>query len=1411
MLKTERTVFKPMKIFLMNKGKRVLASVLCLLMAITAMPMSAFAWTSDEGVKCTSSFGDYYVGSDGSYYYSKDTMKVIVYDSNGNTSTKSYASGNAKRKYLMTDNSGTHQVFCVESGIDFNTGDSYTSKSGENSSYFKNLPTNAQFGIMMTLMYGWHEGKSSPVAGTNADDYAFATQSLIWEYQQQLRTSASDLHDANGISSDMYYYSLKGRPAEKCYNWILSQIASHYTIPSFAARSQTKADTYTLKYNPDTQKYSLTIEDTNNTLADVKFSAGGIKVSRNENRYTFTSDKMITSAVTVSAQKKVNLNCDDMLIWGSIGKQTMVSGASDPVYFHFKIDTETYGTGHIKKTSEDGVVSGIKFNISGNGVNETVTTKADGTVDISLLPGVYTVTEQSTPRYTPQSVQRVTIVSGHTSTVTFNNVLKRGDLKIIKNSEDKLVEGVKFHLYGTSLSGLPVDEYAVTDAQGVAKFSDVLISGSTPYTAEEVDTAIRYVVPASQTAPIEWEKETSRTFINTLKKFNVTVTKSDYETGTAQGDASLAGAVYGIYNDGQLVDSYTTDENGQFTTKYYICGDNWTVQEISPSEGYLLDPTVHHIGAEAKLYTVEYNSTANDVNEQVIKGNIAIIKHTDNGETQIETPEVGATFDVFLKSAGSFENAKETERDTLTCDENGFDQTKDMPYGIYTVHQTSGWEGRELMKDFEVFINADGQTYRYLINNDNFDSYIKVVKKDAETGKTIPYAGAGFRIYDPDGNLVSMTFTYPEVTTIDTFYTTADGDLITPQTLEYGKGYSLVEVQAPYGYVLNSEPVYFDVVQEDSAEESGITVIEVVRSNVAQKGTITVSKTGEVFSSVSENDGLYQPVYAVSGLEGAVYEITAAEDIYTLDGTLRASKGEVVDTVTTGADGTAKSKEVYLGKYEVKEITAPVGMVLNDEIHAALLVYAGQNVAVTETVTSFYNERQRVEIGLVKSLAVDEAFDIGDNGEIFDVTFGLYAAADLTAADGTVIPADGLIEIISLDENGTGKAATDLPLGSYYVKELSTNSAYILSDQKYPVPFEYAGQDTATVHITANDGEAIGNDIIYGSVSGKKADEDGKALGGAVIGIFKTGTTEFTKETAIQTTTSKDDGSFSFAKVPYGTWVIREIESPKGFVLSEEEIAVTICKVDEVVEIELVNYFIKGNIELTKVDKDYPENHLSGAVFEVFVDTNGNGEYDKEDKLLGEMKELENGVYQMNELRYGKYFVREKTAPKGFILDENVYTVSIEENGKTYVVENEAGKGFVNAAQTGSLKIIKTSSDGKVEGFSFRVTGTNGYDQTFKTDKNGEIVIENLRIGEYTVSEVSDSTSAGYVLPADKQATVKVGATTIVQMHNELRDTPKTGDDFNLPLWIGLAAVSVIGAGVLGFAGFKKKKKEDTE
>ena len=1406
-----------MKHFVKTNAKRIAAAILCAVMCLAALPFSAFAFTAEEGKTVNAYYGAKYIGSDGEKYHSPATYQYITYDSGGNVSLHSKKAGGARSKLMIKDSSGARQVLCIESGVDYNAKGTYTSESGKNNVYFQNLPAAVQYGLMLTSVYGWHPGKTAPVSGTNEDDFAIATQSILWEYQQQLRTSPTTLTaNSYGIPADTYYKGIQGRPAEKCYDWLLSQMQNHATVPSFASHRSGSVEVYTLKYNQAADNYSLTLTDTNNTLADIKFSASGITVSRSGNQYTFTSKKMIETAVSITAQKDIPNIDGNILIWGYPGKQTMMSGAEDPVVFYLKVKTETTGIGHIVKHSEDNKVDGVKFNIAGNGVNQTVTTKKDGTVDIELMPGVYTVTELAEEKYEPQSVQRVTIVSGHTSTVTFSNVLKRGGLKVIKSSEDNFVEGVAFHLYGTSLSGIAVDEYAVTDANGVATFEGVLISGTEPYTVEEVDTAVRYVIPEKQNAPIKWNEVTSRNFTNTLKKFTVTVTKSDAETGNKQGDASLAGAKYGIFKGNQLIDEYYTDENGQFVSKEYVCGDDWTVKELAPSKGYLLDPTVYPIGAETKHYTVEHNQTANDVNEWVVKGYIAIIKHCDDGETKIETPESGAEFEVFLKAAGSYDNAKPAERDYLTCDENGFAQTKEMPYGIYTVHQIAGWEGCEFIKDFDVFIAKDGQTYRHLINNAPFESYIKVVKVDAESGKTIPYAGAGFQIYDPTGNLITMTYTYPTPTVIDTFYTDANGCFVTPEKLDYGKGYSIVEVQAPYGYVLDGTPIYFDVTEDNSTEESGVKVIKVNKPNTAQKGTITVEKTGEVFSGVNvsgseDTEVIYQPVYETAGLEGAVYEIRVAEDVYTPDGTLRYAKGTVVDTVITDGDGFAKSRELYLGKYEVREITAPYGMVLNDEIHIAELVYAGQNISVTETAASFFNERQRVEIGLVKVLEKNELFNIGTNCEMKNVSFGLFAAEEIVSASGTSIPADGLIEIITLNEDGTAKIKTDLPIGNYYVKELATDERYILSDTKYPVNFEYAGQDTATVKIDANSGKTIENDLIYGSVSGKKVDENGNALGGALIGIFRTSDGEFTKEIALMTTVSAEDGSFSFENIPFGTWYIREIEQPTGFVLNDMVYPVTVGQNGQVVEVEIVNKHIRGNITLTKVDADYPENKLTGATFEVYKDNNGDRKLDDGDTLVGTLTESEMGVYEMKDLLYGHYLVKETKAPDGFLPDMGVYPVFVDTDGATYAIENKAGVGFVNATMKGSLKIIKTSSDGKVEGFSFRVTEANGYDEIFKTDENGEIFIEGLRIGEYTVSEVADSLSAAYNRPADKTATVMTDSTTIVEMHNVFMDNPKTGDNSKLGLWFALLGLSVAGIGVTAYTAIKNRKKEDAE
>lgn len=1322
-------------------------------------------------------------------------------------------------------------IYCIEPGIGVHTGDPYT---GRGEDFWDNYPSNLNptippdtikeyIGRIMT--YGWQGNANTGWISTNPDHANqmagyIATQLLVWETIVGERDSQFNhvWASAQGKNNIIEYiaddHPLRSQIFNQ-YSAIESAVKRHTMLPSFFS-SSADAGAYELKW--DGEKYTTTLTDTNGVLGDYTFTSSttGLNFSVDGNQLTITSNQALKGAVTVKAEK-ISAQRSGVVVWtdgvtggGTQDFATYGTTVSDQMVGYLNLEVKT-GNMKLIKTSEDGKVEGISFTITGEGYSATKTTNSAGEIDITdLNPGVYTVTEQAIDKYEPQETQRVTIVSGQTATVNFNNVLKRGRLEVTKTSEDGLVEGMKFHLSGTSLSGQPVDEYAVTDASGVARFENVLIG--TGYVLEEVDTPTRYVVPEVQDATINWNEVTNKTFNNILKKFRVTVTKSDTETGAPQGDGSLAGATYGLYKGDTLVDSYTTDENGQFTTDYYVCDDDWTIREINPSEGYLLDSTIYHVGAEPELYEIELNDTANDVTEQVIKGDIAIIKHTDDGDTGIETPEEGAEFQIYRKAAGSYDAAKDSERDVLVCDENGFAQSKKLPYGTYIVHQTKGWEGREMMDDFEVYIAQDGQTYRYLINNAAFESYIKVVKVDAETGAVIPYAGAGFQIYRPDGSKVEMTFTYPTPTTIDTFYTNAEGYLVTPEKLEYGTGYSLVEVQAPYGYVLDSTPVYFDVTEDNSTEEGGITVIEVTKPNMAQKGVIKVNKTGEVFTSVSETGGVYQPVYEVTGLPGAVFEITALEDIYTLDGTLRYSSGEVVDTITTGEDGTAQSQPLYLGKFQVKEIEFPHGMVdTGENITNVELVYAGQEVEITETSASFYNQRQKALVTLDKVLEQDEIFGIGMNGEITAVTFGLYAKEDITAADGSVIPADGLLEIVSVNENGQAVCSTDLPFGSYYLKELSTDSHYLPSDATFPFTFEYGGPSVAVVEIAANDGEAVTNELIRGEIKGIKTDENGTGLGGAVIGLFRADETEFTAETALAAATSAEDGSFSFSDVPYGNWILKELESPEGFILSDEVIPVTIGEDGQVVEISLANEPIYGDLRLTKVDQDYPDNKLTGAEFEVYRDTNGDKELDEGDELLGKLEETSTGIYEMSHILYGGVFVKETKAPEGYLLDENAYYVEINENGKIYEVENEAGKGFVNAAQTGSLRIEKTSSDGKVEGFSFRVTGANGYDQTFKTDKNGEIFIEGLRVGDYTVSEVADGASASYVLPADKTVTIFVDKTTVAQMHNELRDTPKTGDDSKPWLWMTLMGISVAGAAALGVLGYVNKRKKDKD
>ena len=657
-----------------------------------------------------------------------------------------------------------------------------------------------------------------------------------------------------------------------------------------------------------------------------------------------------------------------------------------------------------------------------------------------------------------------------------------------------------------------------------------------------------------------------------------------------------------------------------------------------------------------------------------------------------------------------------------------------------------------------------------------------------------------------------MDLTYPVPVTLDVFYTGCDGTLITPKKLPYGKGYSLVEVKAPQGYVLDGEPVFFDVTEEMTEAGGENRAVRIEMRDAPQKGILSIIKTGEVFASVRKSGPVYIPVYEERGLAGAVYEIRAAEDIVTPDGTVRLKAGETADTFTTGEDGVGRSRELYLGKYTVREKEAPYGMILDAEEKTAELLYAGQEVTLAETQLSVRNERQKAVISLIKEMEEDALFGTGGEDALRNVTFGLYAAETVKAADGKEIPEGGLLAEAACDEEGKVTFACDVPLGmKLYAKELSTDERYVLSEESFPAGFNYAGAGTAEVRIGLNEKRPVRNRLIRGHIRGVKADGDGNPVPGAVFGLFREG-----DEEALMTAESSEDGLFLFRDVPFGDYGVREIRAPEGFVPSEKTWPISIGVDGEVIEIGFENLPVTGAAELTKVDGDYPENRLTGAEFEIFLDLEGDGIHDEgEDVLIGIMEEADTGVYRMEGLRYGSYLVHEKTAPEGFRKDEGYYPFSVTEDGETVTVETEAGVGFLNGAKKGSIRIRKTSEDGIVSGITFRIEGKdfsgNLFSEERVTGEDGEILLEGLRIGEYTVSEVRDEKTAGYILPESVTLILGEGETAEACFHNRLQpaDVPDTGDGSHRFLWGTLAALSFAGTAAAVYAAFGRKRKEE--
>ena len=1416
--------------------KRLLSMMMAVLLCIGVMPSSAFAASYDY---------------DGYISMIDHNTRGYSLSSNLPAPFGGYSS-NKFTELRINDLKAFRTAYCIQFSVGVHTGIGY-----DQSDDYAAFTAEQKSMINTALTLGYNVETGTKYGGSAIDEY-IATQILIWLIAHEQLGTGYETQIVNE-------FTVNSPAAKPIFYQLRENVVNYHTIPSFATDDPSAVGAYThaLKYNESNGKNETTLVDENHVLGNFAVSYPGVDFSVSGNQLRISTDKKEFG--TITAEKRLPSSVPGVVTggtkyWLRDEYQNVVTfdveGSAEPVKCYFSLEIKA-GTLQLVKTSEDGEVSGIPFHISGGGIEKDVVTGPEGTIRVdNLQAGNYTVTEQAPDKYVQPESQQVTIYPGRTSSVNFSNI---------------------------------------------------------------------------------------------LKKFTVEMEKVDSVTGEAQGDSTLDGAVYGLFKGETLLDTYTTANGGKFTTKEYPCGPDYSIREISPSEGYLLDETVYPVGAEPGNFTLENNSIPMTATEDVILGSIAITKHTDqpaipdlkepapqsdapaeesnpaesvpvedvpveepaesnsveeaptssssgisestpvpedadasssqpeesaesgptaesaeepspesspapesepqpapsvssvpeiipaaaslasnasilplsttasHDEVQIEQPEEGAEFQIYLASAGSYENAKESERDLLITDSHGFAKSKSMPYGLYVVHQTKGAAGQKFVPDFSVFISEHGKTYYFILNNPTFTSLIRFEKKDLESGKIIPLAGTAVKIKNADtGEWVVQHLNYPSPIDIDTFVTDSTGTLMLPQPLPFGN-YELFEQQSPWGYVFDGEPVPFVV---DGTQD----VVTVEKYNIPQKGTITVSKEGEVFSHVAESGGMYQPQYEVQGQPGAVYDITALEDIVTPDGTVHLKAGELVTTLTTGSDGIATSEPLYLGRYQILERTAPDGMVVDPEPEEVTLSYAGQEVEITSASVGFVNERQKVEISLKKLLEQDETFSIGMNEEWKNITFGLFAAEQLTASDGTSIPADGLMETIGIDENGNAVFKTDVPCGaSLYVKEIGTDDHYILSDKKYPVVFEYGGQDVTKVQIQVNNGEAIENTLKRGKVSGWKVDQDGFELAGAKIGLFCFDETEFTEETAFLVTESNPIGYFEFDKVPVGNWLVREIAPPAAFILTEETFPVEITEDGQTIEITIENQIIKGTAETTKVDADFPENKLSGAVFEVYADVDNNGEFDAEiDKLAGEMAETEPGLYQMKNLVYGNYFLHEKESPEFFQRDENYYLFSITENEAVVRIETEAGVGFLNKAQTGSLKVVKTADDDSIEGRTFKITGTdfmgNPYEQEFQTDEKGEIHVT-LRVGEYTVSEVAGEDAEKYILPDDQTIEIKAGETTTVKMHNklvpEVPTVPQTGDHPWTPaVLIGLSVLAVLSAGgllVLRFAGKKKKATVDED
>lgn len=1050
--------------------------------------------------------------------------------------------------HMNVNNSGMEKiVYCIQYHIPCNSGDKY-----EHQDTHQDISPAQKKLLQRALLYGYNE-YTGALYGGNWLDNAMATQAIVWVITGgQYGTSWE-----NKIADNL----LQDNPtARNIYNQIRANMESYDTIPSFTASSTNKVKDYEMKYNMNTGMFELTLEDSSNILKYFDFSASGLSVQRNGNKLTLSAPtEKPFDTVTLKANKNLPKDVLPSLIsgtpefWYNPTQQNFtsldVNGSRKPVTAYFKLHTEKIGHIKLKKTSEDGAVSGLRFKVTGNGIDRIYTTDKDGNIPIKNL------------------------VAG---------------------------------------------EYIIT----------------------EVDTPNKYVQPQIQVVYVKPAETTDVNFSNTLKKFNINITKSDEETGsTPQGDATLDGAEYDIYNDqGNLVDHMKAD--GKTAISKLLVLGTYKIYEVVPPKGYTLNNKPIMVTGDFEGQEVEIGRTDTGIKDNVIKGQVAVTKFADKpltGNSEdggVKQPLEDIEFTLTLKSTGE-------EACKMITDADGYAITPYLPYGTYHIEETKGADGYRKIKPFDIVIDQNGKIYKYILENTVYESNVKIVKKDAETGKVIPLAGTQFKIKDCDGNWIIQKYNYPQPTTIDTFTTAGDGTLVLPQPLSAGD-YELYEVKAPDGYTVSKTPVPFTV----SADESS-TMLEVTSKNMPVKGKVTIEKSGERFTAsdfrMTEYGKLFSPIYEVQGLKGICFDIIASENITTPDGTIRYQRGAVVDTVTTNKQGKATSKPLYLGKYQAVEKNTLNGFVISNKKYPFELIYKDQNTELVSTAIHVVNQRQKAKVSLKKQL---EMMCEQKYNPLSSVLFGVYAKNDILTASGEIgIEKGSLVDVFTIDDTGTGIMNTDIPEGSYLVKELSTGKGYILDKKAYPFVFKYGGQDNSIIYIQVNDSKPLQNKLMRGNIEITKKSED-KKVGG--IGFKVTGETVVGTSYEKVFTTDKQ-GKIYIGNLPIGKYSVSEVADAKtiGYIKPKDQ--TVNVKNGETIAITMHNKLIHGGFSLLKEDED--KKPLAGVKFAL---------YKADGTKLKEFETNKNGEYTMKDLLYGDYYVKELKTINGYTFDkENCYPFGV--------------------------------------------------------------------------------------------------------------------------------------------------------